>query len=363
MQAPAGVGASPAAPEQTLARIYRELLAREVDPSGREAFETHLRAGGDPLDVVLAVVRSEEFVRRVLREHMSIPEIRSLAPERYAEVPGTDGGSFPAFLAREAADIDWLERQILENGYYEVPGIWSFELNVDKRIAAAMLAPLGEGTVLEIGCANGTLLHALLEEGRDAQGVEISRLAIARAHPEVQGRIHRGDLSELDLPRRFGLAVGLDVFEHMSLGRLDACIGRLASLLVPGGLLFANIPAIGHDPVFGTVCPVYLRPWLDEVAEGRLLSALEVDGRGYPLHGHLLWGPSVWWVRRFEGHGFRREVEIERALHARYDGLLEKYAPGRRCFYVFSKGLEPERREFVRRQVSERASRRLPATG
>jgi hypothetical protein len=38
-----------------------------------------------------------------------------------------------------------------------------------------------------------------------------------------------------------------------------------------------------------------------------------------------------------ERPGFIREVEIEQALHQKYDAYLEAKTPARKAFYVFSK--------------------------
>lgn len=321
--------------QPTLDRLYRDFLGREVDPSGREAFGRFLENGGTPTDVALALVRSEEFVNRLLRENTSLPDIRQERPEAFRQALA-GGHSVPVFEAKSPADFDWMESKILENGYYEVPGVWSFEVNVDKRLTAGMLAPLAGDGALEIGCSNGSLLVALSELGVRAEGVEISRLAIAKADAGIRARIHTGDLLTLPPLGPYDLVIGLDIFEHLNPNRLDAYLAALARSLHPGGFLYGNIPAIGHDPVFGTICPAYLDEWQPNVAAGELFSLLEVDERGYPIHGHLAWAPSAWWEKKYSAAGFQRERGIEEALHRKYGNLLQKYTPGRLAFFVFS---------------------------
>src|SRR4029450_11433593 len=162
-------------------------------------------------------------------------------------------------------------------------------------------------------------------------------MALAKAPPEVQARIHRGDLLQLDLRGDYDVVFGLDVFEHLNPNRLDAYLARVAAATSEGGYVLANIPAFGADPVFGTVFPFYVGGWEQDAAAGRVFTKVHVDEQGFPLHGHLVWADWAWWVARFERHGLRREVEIGAALHRRYDAYFEKRSPARRAFFVFSK--------------------------
>jgi len=126
-------------------------------------------------------------------------------------------------------------------------------------------------------------------------------------------------------------------------------------LLLPGGYVFANIPAFGEDPTFGNPFPLYLEAWEGERSAGGPFQTLPVDDGGYPLDGHLTWADTIWWGRQFMENGFVRELEIERALHRKLDDLLEARAPARKAFYVFSReGQAHKNREIceaVRRVV------------
>ena len=72
-----------------------------------------------------------------------------------------------------------------------------------------------------------------------------------------------------------------------------------------------------------------------------------MDDLGYPIHGHLTWADTRWWVHRFEAAGFQREDAVEQALHLKYDAYMEKRAPARRAFFVFSKNGSPARRAAI----------------
>jgi len=181
-------------------------------------------------------------------------------------------------------------------------------------------------------------------------------MAIARASPPVRPRIHHGDLLTLEFSVEYDLLFGLDVFEHLNPNRLDRYIQRIRQITTDDAYLFCNIPAFGDDPVFGTVFPLYIEQWKREAAAGKLFSLLHVDEQGYPIHGHLIWAHSAWWVAQFEARGFVREPEIERAFHRKYGDYMRKRSPARRSFYVFSKDGSEARRGAVIARISGRRS-------
>ena len=56
--------------------------------------------------------------------------------------------------------------------------------------------------------------------------------------------------------------------------RLDAYLARLAAVTTDDALLFCNSPALGADPVFGTVFPLYVDGWTEDAAAGKPFSRL-----------------------------------------------------------------------------------------
>jgi SAM-dependent methyltransferase len=267
-----------------------------------------------------------------------LPDILPLRPDAYvARSPLWSGPDLLAFHVRESADFDWIERMILTHGYYEHEGVWDLALGVDKEAMAEIMAAFRPRRALEIGCATGTVLHYLAARGVASEGVEISRMAVARAMADARDRIHEGDLLTLALDGPFDLIYGLDVFEHLNPNRLDDYLARIAALLDDKGYLYAVLPAFGDDPVFGLIFPMYLRDWYGDVALDRNFRLLHADGNGYPLNGHLIWADSRWWVTQFARHGLHRKEGIERAVHERYDRFLDGYATARKAFYVFGK--------------------------
>jgi SAM-dependent methyltransferase len=288
-------------------------------------------------------------------------DIRPLRPDSFVQrTPLWNGGDLLAFQARGAADFDWIERMILTHGYYEHEGVWDLELSNDKQAMAEIMAMFRPERTLEVGCSTGAVLHYLRGLGIPGEGVEISRMAIEQAIPDVRGRIHQGDLLTLPLTGPFDLVYGLDIFEHLNPNRLGDYVARVAALLADGGYLYAALPAFGDDPVFGLVFPMYLRDWYGDIAKERPFHLLHADGKGYPLNGHLIWADSRWWVTQFEQHGLRREEAIERAVHQRYDRFFDGYAPARKAFYVFAKNGRPEASEAIAYRLLSEAS---PALG
>lgn len=328
---------------------FREILGRDADRGGLDFYRGVLKQGVRRNAVFLDIMRSDEF-RRTLAPagHSVLPNLVAMRPERYRRtVDRTSGQSILVYEVASAADADWLENAILRHGYYEKPGVWVLDVDFDKRLVAEILAAFAPSAALELGCAAGAVLECLQDLGVEAEGIDISAMAKARASERVRARIHHGDILALDLPRKYDLLFGLDVFEHLNPNKLDAYLARLAAVTSDDALLFCNIPAFGADPVFGTVFPLYIDGWADDAAAGRPFSRLHADDEGYPIHGHLVWADAAWWSTQFERAGFRREVEIERALHAKYDPYMEKRSPARRAFFVFGKPAASARRAAI----------------
>ncbi|MGH7319511.1 MAG: class I SAM-dependent methyltransferase [Candidatus Rokuibacteriota bacterium] len=298
-----------------------------------------------------------------------LPDLRASRPGDYGESAMLwSGEPLHTFTAQSPEDFDWLERMILENGFYERERIWGPEVNHDKRAIAEIVAAFAPARALEVGCNSGPVLQALEELDVYCEGVEISGLAIARAARGIRDRIHAGDLLGLDLVGRFDVVFGLDIFEHFNPNRLHDYLAKIAALLEDGGYLFAAIPAFSDDPVFGLVFPVYIREWYTEIGLGRHFRLIHVDDQGYPMNGHLIWADSLWWVTQFRQHGFHREEMIEHALHDKYDHFFGAclHPSGRRWRKALAPGgihAPPAGREDAGAREPRRPPLRHPAPG
>ena len=328
--------------EAFIERAYQELLGRDPDREGRATYLRALATGAlTRADMALELASSEEhhaFARRNrgVRE-FGRPQLPDLTVERasqYEVCRDLHDREMLVFNVRDAADFDWLEQRILETGYYDHDGVWTLEIDLDKRLMAELIASLQPSSVVELGCASGAVLAGLVARGIDVTGVDLSEHARNQAPAEVRDHIVLGDLLTLDLPGSYDVAVGLDVFEHLNPNRVDAYLERLASLVRDGGWCVANIPIFGDDPVFGNVFLDYLEP----PKPGALFRRLHVDDRGYPLHGHLVWATWDWWVDRFAAAGLMRRPAIEAAIQERYGDHWRAVSPARRSMYVFRKG-------------------------
>jgi hypothetical protein len=336
--------------EEFVNTVYLQLLGREPDARGMESQLEALAEGYSRSEIILNLALSEEYVRRVLSNNSGIQDLTELRPDRYADDQEL-GNRRPrrVFLAEGPTDYDWLEQAILQYGYYEKPGVWSLSHDRDKDVMGEVIASFGPDATFEIGCANGTVMTALHRRGIESYGNDISTMALAAAPPEVRDRIVLGDLLDLDLPRQYPVVYGLDIFEHFNPNRLDLYLDKTVGLIEAGGYLFTNVPAFGDDPVYGPVLPFYLAGWEEEAAGGDIFRKLEVDAQGYPINGHLVWADWRWWTQRFEAHGLRREPDIERAIHAKYDHFFDVTSRARKAFFVFSKPVCTSQRDVIQR--------------
>ncbi len=338
--------------EEFLDYIYKKMLGREPDPTGKAHQLKFLRAGNSRAALLLNITEAPEFLFKIVRDnihhYIKLLPILEERPENYDVLASEDRKQkVRVFRVRDEADFDWLERKIIDNGYYERPGVWSFFIDEDKRLLADLAAEFEPFSVLDFGCANGAVLKCLFDKGIFGEGVEISRLAMDKTFPEIADRIHFGDLLRLNLGRTYDLVLGLDIFEHLNPNRLDLYLSRLHRLLEEGGYLYANIPAYGADRSFGEIFGLDLTEWRDDARAGRAFRTIPVDDYGYPKNGHIICATSDWWVDQFEKTGLRREIEIETALHRKYDPAMEKISPARRAYYVFSKDTTPDKSKAI----------------
>jgi len=323
-------------PEAFVARAYREVLGREPDAEGAAAHLAALASGASRTDVLLALARSPEATTRLARTlvpERRLPDLRAERPERYR----IDATGRTTFVATGDDDLVWLEERIHAAGYYDAGGVWSTEVDEEKRSMADVVASLGGRRVLELGCYTGALLAAMAERGLDVHGVELSLDAVLRAPAELRDRIVVGDVLDALPEGPFDVVVGLDIFEHVAPPRLRRLVAAVAGRLTPGGHVVANIPAFGADDVFGEVFPRYLPSWEADAAAGRAFAELDCDALGYPRNGHLVWADTTWWEATFTAAGLVRDRDAERAVQARHGAWWAAHAPARRSLYLFTR--------------------------
>jgi len=324
-----------------LQEIYRKLLIREIDQEGKNYYLDLLKKGKSRVSVILDIIESDEFKNKITREnlhHLLLPSIRTEKPQQYKQTLDINAKeNIWVFKVKEPSDFDWLEKKIIENGYYEKPGVWNLQIGEDQKLLSEIISLFNPNSVLDIGCANGTVMKCLFDRGIKSEGIEISSLFISKALPEIKSNIHSGDILELNLEKTYDFILGLDIFEHLNPNKLSEYIKKIYTLLSEEGYLFCNIPAFGRDAIFGEIFPFYIKDWEQDVKENNLFQTIHTDDYGYPKNGHLIGADTTWWVNQFESKGFNREKKIEKALHKKYDKSMDKISIARKSYYVFSK--------------------------
>lgn len=332
-----------------LQEIYQRLLGRDIDPEGKSFYLEMLNKGKSRTWVILNIIDSEEFKNKITREnwhHLFLPSIRNEKPEQYKQVLDIyEKKRIWVFKVKQPSDFDWLEKKIIENGYYEKPGVWNLQIGDDQKLLSDLVSQFKPKYVLDLGCANGTVMKCLYDKGIKSEGIEISRLYLSKAFPEIKGNIHLGDILEINLEKKYDFILGLDIFEHLNPNKLSNYIEKLFELLSEKGYLFCNIPAFGKDQVFGEIFPVYIQDWKQNIKNNSLFQTIHTDDYGYPKNGHIIGADSTWWVRQFEDEGFHREKDVEKKLHEKYDKAMDQISIARKSYYVFSKN--PEKKKIL----------------
>ena len=102
---------------------------------------------------------------------------------------------------------------------------------------------IGDGRLLDVGCATGRFLQQMAAVGWRGSGIELDPEAAAKART-VTADVTVGDPAEVALPAaRFDLVTAFHVVEHLPdpAGALRNMLGWLA----PGGLLVVEVPNVG----------------------------------------------------------------------------------------------------------------------
>lgn len=315
-----------------ITELYRGLLSREPDPAGLLANSRALNSGVALATLAKGIVSSDEFKKKqgyLCAPTIQLPNLVELHPQRYHR--NIDGTS--TFTARDDDDFNWLEQAIHDNHYYDSFGVWSPNIDRDKRVIAAFVEGLGARSCLELGCFTGPVLSLLDKKGIVVTGVEISHIAFVLAYPSIKSKIRYGDLLSIDLQASYDAVIAMDILEHLNPIKLGLYLARIGDLLARDGYCLINSPMFGPDDVFGLVSGAYMPEWRAAGPES-FWRHLHCDAQGWPMHGHLIWASPDWWERQFEAHGLVRDREMERHAHASLDDFFEKSAPARKSFFL-----------------------------
>lgn len=112
--------------------------------------------------------------------------------------------------------------------------------NFFTGVADRIVGLLEPATALDVGCAKGLLVQALVSRGVDAYGRDISEYAVESAHPEVRDRLSVVSATE-PIDRRYDLITCVEVLEHLSAEDAQTAIDVMCS--ATDVILFSSTPA------------------------------------------------------------------------------------------------------------------------
>lgn len=108
---------------------------------------------------------------------------------------------------------------------------------------AQAIPSLAPGRMLEIGCASGSYLHLMAQQGWQVEGIEFSSQAAAAA-AQLGYRVHAAALETAQVPEEpFDLIVGWMVLEHLH--DPVACLKKLRDCADIGTWLVLSVPNAG----------------------------------------------------------------------------------------------------------------------
>ena len=202
---------------------------------------------------------SDEYHMRVEQSTISLPDVYATAPDRYVDLVDDDGHPVRTFIAEAPDAFDWIEHAILENGFYEKPGVWVLSIDTDKRAHGGDRRPIGA----RIG-ARGRLL-----ERRSARGPRRGRRRRVRCrHQHLRPRPRAGHDPRAHPSRRAGRdGVRPHLRRHVRSRHLRAHPSRQARRVhrrarrghrTRWATCSVNVPAYGTDEVFGEAFPIPL---------------------------------------------------------------------------------------------------------
>ena len=172
-----------------------------------------------------------------------------------------DAAATPADRLQKAARFDeaYFERETLEHGRgYRFEDVYS-----KLHPFAQVWQEMGVRTALDIGCAKGAFVRALLDHGIDALGVDVSRYAIESS--PVKDRLVWMDPETEALPfpnDTFDLVSLMETVEHLELP--ERTLREAFRVLRPHGMLYLTTPS-WKDPRDNDPTHINIRPkaeWL-----------------------------------------------------------------------------------------------------
>jgi SAM-dependent methyltransferase len=120
------------------------------------------------------------------------------------------------------------------------------------QLADRIVSELAPATTLDAGCAKGFLVAALRERGVEAEGFDISDVAISDAPEAAQGHVRVGSLTE-PIEGRYDLVSCIEVIEHLDPVDTATAVANLCR--VTDRVLLSSTPGDLGEPTHVNVQP------------------------------------------------------------------------------------------------------------
>ncbi|HRN29105.1 MAG TPA: class I SAM-dependent methyltransferase, partial [Terrimesophilobacter sp.] len=145
--------------------------------------------------------------------------------------------------------------ELWDERYAATDRVWSGKPNAALIDTVSSIAP--KGRALDVGCGEGADVLWLAAQGWDAEGIDLSQVAISRAQSQAQtagvpAQFHTTDAEQWARTHQDSYALVSAAFLHTH-GADDraALLRRAASMVAPGGWLFilshASPPPWAHS--------------------------------------------------------------------------------------------------------------------
>lgn len=166
-------------------------------------------------------------------------------------------------------------------------------------VAEEIVRSLAPRRVFDAGCALGFLVEALWDRGVEARGRDISTFAISQVRADMRPFCEVGSIAD-PIEGGHDLVTCIEVLEHMPEGEALRAIAAMAA--AAPRILFSSSPVDLDEPT------------------------------------HLTVRPTLWWLRRFAGHGFSPVASFDASFVAPHAMLLERRAepPGDEALAAFA---------------------------
>ena len=104
----------------------------------------------------------------------------------------------------------------LYQDYWTRPDRWQSHSFDNARTVADQVMVLGRGTMLDIGCGMGGLVHELRGLGIDVRGLDVAPCAIEEGNRRAPGVFETGSILNVPYPDdAFDTVICTDVLEHL----------------------------------------------------------------------------------------------------------------------------------------------------